>query len=180
MALHVHHPAVLMAVTAIGTGCAAQAAAAAGPSQPNQRFMMTARTTNGKDGPLRVRAWGVIDDRGLFRIADRRRTSSGVFRLGHGTVRIRFVHGRITVHPDPAACRVSFEDRGGSFTIRGGTGRYAHASGHGTYVEKRLLVGARSSSGACLLSPTSPVPPRLATSVDHLTGTLRLQPQVTG
>lgn len=69
---------------------AASGVVAAVDNGGGQRFVLTAKTVNGKDGPLRVVGRGVIDARGTFQIADERRTSSGVFRFPQGTLRIVF------------------------------------------------------------------------------------------
>ena len=63
-------------------------------------------------------------------------------------------------------------DARGTYTITGGTGRYAGATGKGSYTEKRLLVGQRNRAGQCLSGPNSM--PQSVTATAVMVGTINL------
>ena len=57
-------------------------------------------------------------------------------------------HGAFNWVPNLAACTATEHDTG-TFTVTGGTGRYRHAHGSGTYVENGVGIGNRDSEGNC-------------------------------
>jgi len=55
---------------------------------------------------------------------------------------------------DPRSCTATVGTDGGTFTVSGGTGRYAGASGGGTFSARGLVVFARVGGG-CAEEPSS-------------------------
>ena len=73
---------------------------------------------------------------------------------------------------DPISCTAKATGTG-TWTITGGTGAYAGATGSGTFVEHGNLVGARDRNGVCQ-GPDSGVTPKLSASNLHGTGNASL------
>ena len=140
-------------------------------SSSPQRFTFSGKTIRGNDLPITVSATGPISGKGTVHIVERPKTSSATFQFSNGNLQVLFVHGRTSAHPDPAKCRATIDSRG-IYTIRGGTRRYAGATGKGTYTETRLLLGARSTAGKCLSGPHST--PKTITAVATMHGTISL------
>ena len=159
--------AALTAATATGTAYAHHSTA---PS--TQRFTFSGKTIQGKDLPITVTAIGPISGHGTARLIESPKTTTGTFLLAHGNLHVRFLHGPTRAHPNPAKCRATIE-AGGTYTITGGTGPYASATGKGTYTEKRVLVGQRSQAGTCLGGPNST--PQSVTATAAMVGTISIR-----
>ena len=76
--------------------------------------------------------------------------SYDVLHLGHGTLRVTHPDSQshFTQHLDPKTCFATFTITG-KYTVGHGTGRFAHVTGHGTYVVRDQAILARTKSGAC-------------------------------
>ena len=166
--MHRHRPIL---TTAVLVAAAIAGIAHAGSSGSAQRFTFSGKTIQGKDLPIRVSAAGPITARGTARMVERPKTTIGAFLFPKGNVNVRFVHGPTRAHPDLVKCRATIDARG-AYTISGGTGPYARATGRGTYTETRVLVGARNSAGACVGGPNST--PSSVTVVATMMGTVTL------
>ena len=165
--------AVILALTAVAasfltaTAALANEDAASGP----QRFAFSGKTIRGKDLPITVSATGAISGTGTVSIIEHPKTSNATFHFTHGNIQLLFVHGPTNAHLDAAKCRATI-DASGVYTIRGGTRRYAGATGKGTYTETRLLLGRLSPAGKCLNGPNTT--PEKVTAVATMRGTISL------
>lgn len=164
---------VILALTAAAASFLTASAALANDnaSASPQRFTFSGKTIRGKDLPITVSATGAISGTGTVSIIEHPTTSNATFHFTHGNIQVLFVHGPTNTHPDPAKCRATIDARG-TYTIRGGTKRYAGATGKGTYTETRLLLGQRSPAGKCLNGPNTP--PERVTAVATMHGTISL------
>lgn len=159
--------AAVAAATATGTAYAHH-----GTSPSTQRFTFSGKTIRGKDLPITVTAVGPISGHGTARLIEHPKTTTGTFLLPHGDLHVSFLHGPTRAHPNLAKCRATI-DAGGTYTINGGTGPYAGATGKGTYTEKRVLLGRRSPAGTCLAGPNSM--PQSVTATAAMVGTIGLR-----
>jgi len=85
-------------------------------------------------------------------------TQAGNFAAHHAVSRLVFSHGTLRLvtkatHtsesvPNPATCKFT-EVFSGDYAIRGGAGRYAHASGSGTYVSRIYGQLKKAKGGGC-------------------------------
>lgn len=164
-----HHTQVL--TTALILSAAIAGIAHAGASGSAQRFTFTGKTIRGKDLPIHVSATGLITAPGTARMVEHPKTTTGAFLFPKGNINVRFLHGPTQAHPNLAKCRATIDARG-TYTISGGTGPYAHATGNGTYTETRTLIGARNSAGACIGGPNST--PASVTATATMIGTIKL------
>ena len=162
---------VILALGTASTLMAAGAALAHGNASP-QRFTFSGKTVRGKDLPITVSATGPISGNGTVRIIEHPKTSTATFQFPTGTIQVLFLHGPTQTHPDPAQCRATIDARG-TYTIHGGSGRYAGATGKGAYTETRLLLGQRSPAGKCLAGPNST--PKTITAIATMRGTISLR-----
>jgi hypothetical protein len=143
-------------------------AGASGRTLHAQRFTMQGATVNGVDRPIHVTATGPIAGHGTAKDKDSPGGRSGrlTFHLPAGNIFLPNTTTSSTAHVDLRRCRVKILERG-TFTIAGGTKRYRHAIGHGTYVDHRTIVGRRTSSGRCASRRT---PPKAVYDAAILTG----------
>jgi hypothetical protein len=160
-----------IAITATAAACAVTPPALARTTvrSGTERFTMSGTTIGATAGPVRVVARGPIRGSGTARLVEHGARSSGTLRLPAGRVFVTFVgrHRAIHRHARRCSATIAFSGR---FAIRGGTGRYAGAAGHGTFTEHRRLTGARTSHGAC--DPTAP--PARIVAVNVARGVARL------
>lgn len=153
--------------------CAALAAAAAGSATPaNEHITLSSTTIKGVDSAMRAVATGRIHATGSFSGRDTRKS-------GRDLITLRFRNGTITLNgneqstkmtPNLRSCTAQGVGRG-TYTITGGTGAYRHISGSGTYTRHTSIIGARSSTGACLARGATP---KLITYRATLIGTIAL------
>jgi hypothetical protein len=126
---------------------------AAGTSQTRprpQRFTFRGATIHGVDTPIRVVATGPINGTGIAYDKDNPggRTGTLTMRFQRGSVFITNESHSLVAHPNYQLCTVKIVERG-TYKIIGGTRHFRRATGHGTYVDHRKLIGGRSASGQC-------------------------------
>jgi hypothetical protein len=144
------------------------------PARPERITLFTA-TSHGHALPVAVDAVGPIHGLGSETQSE---TSTPGGQINHvalhlpgGVVRLRAPE-RFTWEANLRACAAQAHG-GGTFTITGGTGKYTHATGRGTFTDTGVLIGARDGNGTCLGQHAQP----RAIYVDvTLTGTARLRP----
>ena len=134
--------AALTALLTLAGGAAATAAplaastSAAAARSGQEQFHLT--STVATSTRQQVQATGVLNAQGHAVLVGVIVTSSGtrdVTRLvfSHGTVRlVTEVTGQSVTVPDPTTCKFTESSRG-DYQIRGGKGRFVHATGAGTY-----------------------------------------------
>jgi hypothetical protein len=108
---------------------------------------------------------------GLFTGAGRAELGSapvGKFVFPGGTISVVHKPGRTSQHVSVSTCLNSITQTG-TYRIRGGTGKYAHISGHGTYRLSLLFIAARAG-GHCAQSK----PPTAYQELLELSGPARL------
>lgn len=169
-----HRPTGFIAVAAALAAAAATGTAYAdhSTSPSTQRFTFSGKTIRGKDLPITVTAVGPVSGHGTARLIEHPKTTAGTFRLPNGIIQVHFVHGPTQAHPNVAKCMATIDARG-TYTITGGTGPYAGATGKGTYTEKRILVGQRSPAGKCISGQNST--PQSVTATAAMVGTISLR-----
>lgn len=142
-------PGVLLAWPA-GPALAASASAqpAAAARNVPERFHLT--SADASSSRQHVQATGGFTARGYARAGD--------FASGHAVSRLVFRHGamrlvtkathRSVSVPDASTCKFT-EVYSGNYVIRGGTGRYRHAGGSGTYVSRIFGKLKKARGGGC-------------------------------
>src|SRR3954447_24700714 len=128
-----------------------------------QSWVMNGPTVRGTDHTARISASGPIRGAGVL-TQEYAETDAGpvvraVWHLPHGTVDAEASED-FAVDFDPTACRGTAH-ASGTWTITGGSGAYAGASGHGTFTGSGTIVGARDARGRCL-GPDSGADPQVA------------------
>jgi hypothetical protein len=172
------NPRRLVLAVAIGATALTTVGVANGSTRPAARFeritLFTA-TSHGRDLPVAVEATGPIHGLGSETQTE---TSTPTGQINH-----------VTLHPPGGVVRLTAPERftwqanlracaaqargGGTFTITGGSGKYTHATGKGTFTDTGVLIGARDRNGTCLGEKAQP----RAIYVDvTLTGTANLRP----
>jgi hypothetical protein len=135
-----------------------------------EQFTISGTTVDGKSGPIAVRATGPIAGRGTARLVEHGQITHATLRLAHGKVFVRYVErSKPATHQDLQACMGTIR-ASGTFTITGGTGRYAGATGSGTFTEHRTMRGQRDGDGICLPDQ----PPAKVTATARAAGSARI------
>jgi hypothetical protein len=137
----------LMLTWAAGLAQAASAPRVAA-SQAAERFHLT--TNDATSNRELVRATGPFTAHG--------HAFAGDFASGHAVSRLVFPRGAVRLvtsatHssasvPNPRTCKFT-EVSTGSYVIRGGSGRYRHATGSGSYVSRIFGKLKKTRSGGC-------------------------------
>lgn len=151
------------------------ASPAAAEDSGRQSFVIVAGDLGAGSG--RLVATGPIQGRGTDTVtahvanADGTFTDTDRFDLPDGQVELTDTY-TVEITFDPESCRYGF-DVNGTWTISGATGRYAGATGNGTFTAHGLIVAGRDEAGECLAldAPSGPV---AYTEVAHGTGTATL------
>jgi hypothetical protein len=172
-----HHALAISAMTCIATLAPAGIAAAAPHDRlaGTETIVMTSQTLNGIDLPSHVSATGPIRGAGT-------ETQTYIDTADGETVQFtwHFPAGNVTgdaiedyaLSFDPTSCTAQATGTG-TWTITGGTGAYAGATGSGSFADRGTLVGARDRNGACQ-GPDSGVEPKIAASILRGTGSASL------
>ena len=121
---------------------------AAAARHPAERFHLT--TGDPSSSRQHVQATGIFTARGYARAGD--------FASGHAVSRLVFRRGvmrlvtqathRSASVPDATTCKFT-EVFSGDYVIRGGTAKYRHASGSGTYVTRIFGKLKKERGGGC-------------------------------
>jgi hypothetical protein len=147
--------AVAMAAGLLLTWSAGPALAAPASTRPEaaarsvpERFHLT--SGDARSSRQRVQATGGFTARGYARVGDfasGHAVSRLVFRRGALRLVTRATHRSVSV-PTASTCKFT-EVFSGDYVIRGGTGRYRHASGSGTYVSRIFGKLKKARGGGC-------------------------------
>lgn len=156
-----------------GVAALAAPVALALPSQAataSESWVMTSPTVHGSEHPTRITATGPITGSGTLTQTEEQTPTGEVvhftWHFGQGTVTGDAVED-YAMDLDQTSCTAKATSTG-TWTLTGGTGRYAGATGHGTFEGHATLVGSRDDRGHCL-GPETGVEPKVAIAV--LTGT---------
>jgi hypothetical protein len=129
-------------------GCGS-AAATAGPGKTGTETFKGSTSDmtviDGKADALPVTATGLVADTGSIDLAESTKTAT--IKLGGGAIKVAHSQGNSHQHISKA-CTITFTNRG-TYTITGGTGKYAHAAGHGTSTIIFTGVVPKKSDGTC-------------------------------
>jgi hypothetical protein len=138
-------PSPARSLTAVSAGLTTPASAR---PAARERFHLT--TGNSAARRQHVQATGALTARGY--------ALAGDFASGHAVSRLVFRRGRIRLvtratHrsvsvPNPSTCKFT-EVYSGDYVIRGGTSRYQHAGGSGTYVSRIFGKLKKARGGGC-------------------------------
>jgi hypothetical protein len=171
------NPRKLVLGVAIGATALTTVGLANGATRPRahaERITLFTATTHGRDLPVAVNATGPIHGLGSETQSE---SSTPTGQINHVTLRLPggVVHltapERFTWQANLRACAAQARG-GGTFTITGGTGKYTHSTGSGTFTDTGVLLGARDRNGNCLGQKAQP----RAIYVDvTLTGTASLR-----
>jgi hypothetical protein len=140
-------------------------------AEPTESWVMTSPTVHAVEHPIRISAVGPITGSGVLTQTEEETPTGEVvhftWRFRDGTVTGDAVED-YEIAFDPVACTAKATSTG-SWTLTGGTGRYAGASGAGTFGGHATLVGSRDARGRCL-GPDTNVEPKVAIAVLKGTG----------
>ncbi len=143
-------------ISLAGVACAAAALALAGPAMAasaghgagpaatgTEHFQLVSSSATASTG--QVIAYGVF-------------TGAAVDHMGNNTDKFVFKNGSFKVHHrngkggkssfNPRTC-LAHITQPGTYTISGGTGKYAGISGHGKFRFTLLFIGAKNAQGKC-------------------------------
>jgi hypothetical protein len=120
------------------------AAAAAPSSSASGIEHFQAMSTSETGTPTTVIAQGVFTAGGVDITTS---NTTDTFKFPNGTIRVRHSPGTGPASFNPRTCLLTVHQHG-TYTLLGGTGKYAGISGHGRFQLDVLLVGARSH-GKC-------------------------------
>lgn len=146
-----------VALLAPAAALAAMAGGAGAASKPNEHITLTVTTVKGVDHARRAVARGAIRATGTFKGEEGPTPADDVItlRFRSGTITIKGHEQSTKMIPNLRACTATGVGRG-TFTVTAGTGAYTGATGSGSYARHTFIVGARSSSGACLAEKAQP------------------------
>ena len=146
-----------MMALGVATVGAARPAVAATEAQ-DQRFLLIQKSDGGQ-GELQVFATGPIFGFGTAK-ADQPSPATAAapadsftLTFGAGTVTYKVTQTADTVIESTAPACVEYATVDGTFTISGGTGAYAKASGTGTIEGSLLRISAAEPAGTCAKTP---------------------------
>ena len=139
---------------AVPAGATPVTAQPAGGRWGTEHFQMMNTTTSQTSNSGQVIAYGVFTAPGTD---DQNPNGTDTFVFPNGTVNV--IHT-----PTPGTSKQSFNDKTcmfsvseqGTFKLAGGTGRYRHVAGYGTYALSVIGIGARLANGTCNPSDTAP------------------------
>jgi hypothetical protein len=146
-----------LALTALATGALALAACSSSPSPApssttSGTVIFAGSSTSLANNPvIPLRATGVITDTGTIKLSGGPGAGTGVIKLSHGHVNV--MHSRGTgsaFHLSKATCTAG-QNVHGTYTVTGGTGKYAHATGHGRF-DVTFTVKFAMTGGQCTVT----------------------------
>jgi hypothetical protein len=153
----------------------AAAAGTADATPATETWVMPSQTIHGSDHPIRISASGPIQGAGVltqdFEMTDDGPVVHAVWHFRDGDV-LADATEDYALDFDPVSC-TGKATATGSWTITGGTGAYAGATGQGTFSGSGSLVGERDDRGGCL-GPDSGADPRISVSTLRGTGVAQL------
>jgi hypothetical protein len=153
----------------------AAVAGTADAAPPTETWVMPSQTIHGSDNPIRISASGPIQGAGLltqdFEMTDAGPVVHAVWHFRNGEVFADATED-YALDFDPVSCTAK-STATGTWTITGGTGAYAGATGHGTFRGTGSLVGERDANGGCL-GPDSGADPKVSVSTLRGTGVAHL------
>lgn len=125
------------------------AGAAQGTSARAERITLRGAIVHGVDTPIRVTATGPVNGHGTAKDNDSPNGNGVlVLYLRNGNVSITNKTSSLKAKVNARRCTATITERG-TFKIVGGTKHYTHATGNGTYTNRRHLIGARTRNGKC-------------------------------
>ncbi|HEX3426606.1 MAG TPA: hypothetical protein VHT30_10780 [Acidimicrobiales bacterium] len=141
-----------------------------GPSASGpERFTLIFSAFNGADQPTPVIASGPITGVGTeSQVAEPNGTLDLNFSFPNGQVYVTVFNDNFDLRLDLNKCLARPHETG-EWSITGGTGAFAGATGEGTLTGNGISVGARSPSGQCL-GPSTGVPPVSELEIVHAVG----------
>jgi hypothetical protein len=149
--------AAAAAATVLGT---AAASTSAERKLLPQRFTLYTANVRGNDAPVVVQAAGPIS--GVGTVTQTATSTPGGREINYIT--LRFAPGTVRlVAPERSGWKIDRRSctanafGAGTFRITGGTGAYRGVRGNGSFANRGVAVGARSSNGACLAENAPPV-----------------------
>lgn len=141
-------PALIAGSAAAATRPAASAVRPAAAARADEHLVLTSSTVGATKEHVKAR--GVLTATGTARVAAKgggRTTAWLVFK--HGSARLVTDQASSSASvPNPATCKFTEVFRG-SYQITGGTRRYAHAAGTGSYLTKFWGRLKRPKGGGC-------------------------------
>lgn len=150
-------------------------AGTADAAPPTESWVMPSQTIHGTDHPIRISASGPIQGAGVltqdFEMTDAGPVVHAVWHFRGGDVFADATED-YALDFDPVSC-TGTATATGTWTISGGTGAYAGATGHGTFSGTGRLVGERDGRGGCL-GPDSDADPKVSVSTLRGTGVAQL------
>lgn len=142
--MRIRFAAGLLALSAVSVMTAANiASAGASPAtKPNEHLRIM--STKAASHRLSVIATGAFTAGGI----DKPAREIDTLILPGGTFTFKHVSTSFTASANPKTCLIT-ETEKGTFTLGGGTGRYAGIRGSGTYVTRIVAVAAKNHARQC-------------------------------
>jgi hypothetical protein len=141
-----------LALTALAGGAlvlaACSSSSAPEPATKTGTVIFAGDSTSLANNPvIPLRATGVITDTGSIKLSGGPGAGTGVIKLSHGHVNVMHSRGSGSAfHLSKATCTAG-QNSHGTYTVTGGTGSYAHATGHGrftvTFTVKFAMTGGQ-------------------------------------
>ncbi len=142
-------------ISLAGVACATAALALAGPAMAapaghggpavtgTEHFQLVSANATASTG--RVIAYGVFTGPAV----DHMGNNTDTFVFKNGSFKVHHTNGKGGKHSfNPRTCLMQIIQPG-TYTIGGGTGKYAGISGHGKFRFTLLVIGAKNAQGKC-------------------------------
>jgi hypothetical protein len=161
---------VAASLGAVALSATAQAQTTGASASGRERFTLIFSGFNGAERPTTVIASGPITGVGTeSQVAEPNGTLDLTFSFPNGQVYGTVFNDNFNLRLDLKKCLARPHETG-EWSITGGTGAFAGATGHGTLTGNGIVIGARSPSGQCL-GPSTGVPPLSELEIVHAVGT---------
>jgi hypothetical protein len=149
-----------LSVTALAAGLGGTAASAATVVSRTEHFQFVGvSATSSRDSAI---AWGVFAAGGTINL------NTGRIRFHGGTFRAIHHRTSATTAVNRKSCLLLSVEHG-TYRLAGGTGKYTHIAGHGTYTSRVWAVLRRTATGRCSQSK----PPRAFQQIINARGPVR-------